>query len=82
MYVFKDLDEVREICRKWIKEYNEEHPHQSLGKLTPLEYRMKYCLENFNFVGTKRGGFTKRLPKDSRQTDLFHQIQIIEDSLC
>ena len=48
MYVFKDLDEVREICRKWIKEYNEERPHQSLGKLTPVEYRMKYCPENSN----------------------------------
>lgn len=48
MYVFRDLDEVREISRNWIKEYNEERPHQSLGKLTPVEYRTKNQPENSN----------------------------------
>ena len=48
MYVFRDLDAVREISRNWIKEYNEERPHQSLGKLIPVESRMKYCPENSN----------------------------------
>ena len=48
MYVFRDLDEVREISRNWIREYNEDRPHKSLGKLTPLEYRMKYCPEDSN----------------------------------
>jgi len=48
MYVFRDLDEVREITRSWIKEYNEERPHQSLGKLTPTEYRIKNQPDNSN----------------------------------
>ena len=38
MYVFKTLTEVREITEKWLNEYNEERPHDSLGDLTPYEY--------------------------------------------
>jgi putative transposase len=38
MYVFQNLLEVREQTEKWIKEYNEERPHESLGHLTPREY--------------------------------------------
>jgi putative transposase len=38
MYVFKTLNEVRDITRNWIKEYNEERPHDSLQDLTPWEY--------------------------------------------
>jgi len=49
MCAFRNLDEVREISRNWIREYNEERPHQSLEKLTPMEYQMKYYPENSNF---------------------------------
>jgi len=38
MYVFSRLSEVREITENWIKEYNEERPHESLGNMTPVEY--------------------------------------------
>ena len=38
MYVFRTLSEVREITDKWLVEYNEERPHESLGNLTPVEY--------------------------------------------
>ena len=38
MYVFQTLNEVREQTAKWIKEYNEERPHESLGDLTPREF--------------------------------------------
>lgn len=41
MYLFKTLNEVREITEKWIREYNEERPHDSLGDLTPWEYLAK-----------------------------------------
>lgn len=38
MYLFRTLDEVKEQTEYWIKEYNEERPHESLGNLTPREY--------------------------------------------
>ena len=38
MYVFQSLNEVREQTEKWIKEYNEERPHESLGDLTPRNF--------------------------------------------
>jgi putative transposase len=38
MFVFKHLREVEEITENWIKQYNEERPHESLGNLTPKEY--------------------------------------------
>nr|WP_235615057.1 IS3 family transposase [Candidatus Thiodiazotropha endoloripes] len=48
LYLFSSLTEVRGITEKWIRKYNEERPHQSLGKLTPVEYRKKYEQENSN----------------------------------
>jgi len=38
MYVFRTLNEVREQTETWIKEYNEERPHDSLRDLTPREF--------------------------------------------
>lgn len=40
MYVFKTLEEVRERTEVWLKDYNEELPHDALGDLTPVEYRV------------------------------------------
>ena len=49
MYVFKTLNEVRVLTENWMTEYNEERPHDSLGDLTPWEYRVKHePLENSN----------------------------------
>lgn len=38
-YVFESLSQVREITRHWITEYNEERPHDSLGKIPPAMFR-------------------------------------------
>lgn len=38
MYVFSRLSEVKELTEKWVKEYNEIRPHESLGNMTPVEY--------------------------------------------
>jgi len=38
MYVFKTLNEVREITENWNREYNQERPHDLLKDLTPWEY--------------------------------------------
>ena len=42
MYVFKTLNEVQTITERWLKEYNEERPHDSLEDMTPMEYLNKY----------------------------------------
>lgn len=38
MYVFESLSQVRAETERWLRIYNEERPHDSLGKLTPVEY--------------------------------------------
>ena len=45
MFVFQSLDEVREQTEKWLKEYNEERPHEALGHLTPREYLLTQIAE-------------------------------------
>ena len=42
MFVFQSLDEVREQTEKWLKEYNEERPHDSLGDMTPREFLLTH----------------------------------------
>ncbi len=41
-YVFNRLSEVRAVVEDWIKEYNEQRPHESLGNLTPEEFALKH----------------------------------------
>ena len=40
-HVFQDFAEARRAIRDWIRWYNEERPHQSLGYLSPAEYRAR-----------------------------------------
>lgn len=39
-YLFRTQDEAREITERWLMEYNNERPHESLNNLTPDEYRL------------------------------------------
>lgn len=41
-YLFEDLEQVREVSSKWMWEYNNERPHDSLQDLTPTEFLLKY----------------------------------------
>ena len=38
MYLFRDLEEVREITSKWMHEYNHERPHNALGGIPPRAF--------------------------------------------
>ena len=49
-YLFRSLTEVRDITESWLRQYNEERPHESLGNLPPAEFLMKYSpKENSTF---------------------------------
>jgi hypothetical protein len=38
-YLFEDLEQVRQIAWEWMIEYNEERPHDALGKIPPRAFR-------------------------------------------
>jgi putative transposase len=40
-YLFEDLDQVREMAWEWMIEYNEERPHDALGKIPPTVFRKR-----------------------------------------
>ncbi|SXF57868.1 integrase catalytic subunit [Klebsiella variicola] len=39
-YLFRILNEAREITERWLAEYNAERPYESMNNLTPEEYRL------------------------------------------
>ncbi len=45
MYVCKTLNEVRERTEAWLADYNEQLPHDTLGGLAPVEYRVLHYPE-------------------------------------
>lgn len=40
--LFASVAEARVLCEAFRREYNEERPHQSLGYLTPLEFKQQW----------------------------------------
>lgn len=38
-YIFRTIDEVRQMTDQWKEYYNYERPHESLDNMTPMEYR-------------------------------------------
>jgi len=47
-YLFRTLNEVREITERWVSEYNCERPHESLNNMTPEEYRQHHYLSGIS----------------------------------
>jgi putative transposase len=37
-YVFDSIEQVQEVTETWLREYNEERPHDSLGRVPPLMF--------------------------------------------
>ena len=62
-YLFRTLNEAREVTERWLTEYNSEQPHESLNDLIPEEYLL--MAESQKMHGTKMGLFTRQPPKFS-----------------
>ena len=65
MYVFQTLNEVREQTEKWIKEYNEERPHDALGDMTPREFLLTQKPEISTHGWSKSGTLTQHVEKQT-----------------
>lgn len=37
-YLFTRIEQVRQISEKWRRDYNQNHPHKSLGRMSPIRY--------------------------------------------
>jgi len=46
-YWFNDLHQVRKLTNKWMEDYNNKHPHSSLGNLPPRVYKKRFGEEFF-----------------------------------
>lgn len=40
-YMFNGLNEARDMCESWRRDYNEERPHKALGYLSPVKFADK-----------------------------------------
>ena len=40
-YWFNDLHQLRTLSNTWMEDYNNNHPHESLGNKPPKEYRLR-----------------------------------------
>ena len=43
LHLFARLDDVREATWKFFNDYNEHRPHDSIGEMTPIEYRNQHA---------------------------------------
>ena len=41
-FIFETLDQAKEQAALWREDYNENHPHQSLGGMSPLKYKQQF----------------------------------------
>lgn len=51
MYIFHTLNEVREQTDKWLTDYNEHRPLESLGNMTTREFLSTQQPESLSMSG-------------------------------
>ena len=41
LYLFHLLQEVRQLTEEWLSRYNQDRPHEALGKLSPIAFALR-----------------------------------------
>jgi putative transposase len=44
-YLFDDLEQVQRLSNEWMNDYNQNHPHKSLGGMSPFQYAKTFTEE-------------------------------------
>ncbi len=44
-YIFDNINQVKILAEEWMDDYNNNHPHSSLNKKSPIEYARTFSLE-------------------------------------
>ncbi len=50
-YIFRNIEEVRELTERWRTDYNENRPHEALGNMTPMEYKLMLLTGEIRSMG-------------------------------
>ena len=57
-YLFESPEQLNIIAQKWMDQYNNEHPHQSLGAISPIafKYSRRKIIDAYQKVKAKMNG--------------------------
>jgi len=57
-YIFESIDQLNMISEQWTNQYNHEHPHQSLGGISPIafKYSRSKIIDAYEKVKAKMNG--------------------------
>jgi len=61
VYLFKDLEEVRQVAAEWVEDYNHYRPHDALGGMPPIKFRLERSKSQVPPLGLRYASATPTL---------------------